>query len=114
MKNNNQILQFSFLFVLSLFTFSCEYNVEEVLIDDETNNTISFSETIEPIISNNCLPCHESGATLPNLTSYNSINNNIVDVKNSVVERRMPRGGRLSQEQIDAIVSWFDAGAPNN
>jgi hypothetical protein len=136
MKTKSIFLQISLIICLSFFAISCENNVEEemIVLDEITNGnnngnnggnngngngnngstSITFSKTIQPIISNNCLPCHGNGATSPNLTSFNSISRNAASVKSAVVSRRMPRGGSLSQADIDAIASWVDGGSPNN
>ena len=130
MKTKLNFLKVIFIISVSLFIFSCENNVEEEMISleetsndnngngdgngNQSDNNITFSGTIQPIINGNCLACHGNGGNFPNLTSFSNISRNAGSIKSAVVSRRMPQGGSLSQTDIDAIASWVDAGAPNN
>lgn len=128
MKTKSNFLKLILIFCLAIFAFSCENNVEEEMtaledtnsenpINENDNNgdsnNITFSQ-VQPIISNNCLSCHGNSGFFPNLTTYSSISSNANSVKDAVVSGRMPRGGSLSQTEIDAIASWVDAGAKND
>lgn len=136
MQTKSIFLKLSFIICLSIFAISCENNVEEEMIsleeinngntgnnngnsgndnngDNGNSNSATFSQ-VQPIISNNCLPCHGNGGTFPNLTTFTSISGSANSVKDAVVSGRMPRGGSLSQAEIDAIASWVDAGALDN
>ena len=76
----------------------------------------SFSNDVKPIIDNNCIQCHNAntGSNFPNLTTYNGISAHKDIVKAEVVSGRMPQGGSLTQEEINAIKCWVDSGALNN
>jgi len=73
----------------------------------------SYANDIEPIIATNCLSCH-SGTQFPDLRTYQGVSNNAGIVKTQVVNRTMPIGGSLTNDEIDLIACWVDNGAPNN
>lgn len=50
--------------------FSC--TKEGIHIEAYDHGNISFTPTIETIIENNCIACHESGSSVP-LDDYNAI-----------------------------------------
>lgn len=119
MKTKKRIgIAILFTGMLILF-FSCETNVEEdIIIEDmmgmeEEPCAPSFSNDIEPIIANNCLSCH-SGTQFPDLRTYQGVSSNAGIVKTQVVNRTMPIGGSLTNNEIDLISCWVDNGAPNN
>jgi len=93
---------------------SCENNIEEELQEiKECDPNISFSKVIKPIIDNNCLQCH-NGNQFPDLRTYESIRINSNKIKEETQTRRMPIGGNLTTDQIEAIACWVDSGALNN
>lgn len=64
-----------FLISLSLFFLSCEYEFIEFPVVPPPNpqDTISFSQQIEPIFSvQACTACHKTGSTAPDLTTGNA------------------------------------------
>lgn len=98
---------------------SCEYNVEneDRVIDSSCEPAISYSNTIQPLIANNCMPCHNGDGSIPqapNLTTYatvQSISELITEVTQS---RRMPKDGTITDAEIAAIKCWVDGGAIDN
>ncbi len=85
----------------------------------------TFNAEIAPIIFEKCASCHRAGAVgAMALTSYREVRPWARSIKARVTRREMPpwsadpRFGHyindqsLSQEQIDAIAAWVDAGAP--
>ena len=85
----------------------------------------TFNADVAPILFENCTTCHRQGQVAPmSLTSYAEARPWARAIKSKVVAREMPpwhadsRYGTfqnvrtLSQEQIDTIVAWADAGAP--
>ena len=83
-------------------------------------NSISakFAADVNPIIQNNCAigGCHGNGNNNgPGpLVTFDQIKNAASQIKTSVVNKTMPRGGTLSSAQIQAISCWIDNGALNN
>jgi uncharacterized membrane protein len=94
---------------------SCENYVEDYqeIIVKECDPQISFINDIKPIIDNNCVSCH-NGNQFPDLRTYNGISANSRIVKEQVVNRTMPIGGSLSNEEIELISCWIDNGSKNN
>ena len=117
MKNNLKIRKEFLILLLSVFFASCLTNVEEATIEEEEPDAcadITFATNVKPIIDANCIQCHGSGGNSPHLTSYSFINASAASVKDAVASRRMPQGGSLTQNEIDAIVCWVENGALNN
>jgi hypothetical protein len=77
-----------------------------------------FAADIQPIISGNCASagCHGDGSTNGpgELTTYTKIKNAAGSIKSAVVAKRMPKGGSLTEAQIQKISCWVDGGAQNN
>lgn len=108
------------LLVLSIILFSCEYHVEEEsVIGDEggeiesCDSTISFTTNIKSIIDTNCIECH-GGNRFPDLRTYQGIKNSAETVRTQIVNRTMPQGGSLTDDQIELIRCWIDNGALDN
>ena len=85
----------------------------------------TFNADVGPILYENCAECHRQGEVAPMvLTSYQTVRPWARSIKAKVVAREMPpwfadsRYGEfqdvlsLSQEEIDTIAAWADAGAP--
>lgn len=85
----------------------------------------SFGKDIAPILYARCAMCHRPGEVAPmSLMSYKEVRPWARAIKAKVVTREMPpwdaegepgkwrNDRRLSQAEIDKIVAWVDAGAP--
>jgi hypothetical protein len=87
----------------------------------------TFSKDIAPIFQSKCQSCHQPESIAPmSLISYKEARPWARSIKNRVARRQMPpwhidqsvgvqkfkNDMSLSQAQIDTIVSWVDAGAP--
>lgn len=89
--------------------------------DCETTTTvsiktgISFSSSVQAIITNNCAVsgCH-SGTQSPDFRNFNTIQANAARIKTRTGNGSMPPNGTLTQAQINAIACWVDDGALNN
>ena len=115
MKNNIQFKQQLFLVLTAIFFTSCLSNVDEEVIIEEPVSEITFNVHVKPIIDNNCTQCHSTaGGTSPNLETYAGVSANAARIKTEVESKRMPIGGTLTDEEIQAISIWVDAGALNN
>lgn len=79
------------------------------------NSAISFSQTIQPILINNCTlsNCHD-GSNLPYIANYNIAHDGAGQIRSSVASGYMPRGGTLSASDKSAILCWIDNGSKNN
>ena len=86
----------------------------------------TFTKDVAPILFDNCVSCHRPGEVAPmSLLTYQSTRPWARAIKGKVVSREMPpwhadptaslpfkNDRRLSQDQVDTIVAWVDAGAP--
>ena len=85
----------------------------------------TFAEDVAPILFDHCVSCHRPGEVAPmSLTSYEDARPWARAIKGKVVAREMPpwfadprfgafRNDRtLTQDEIDTISQWADAGAP--
>jgi hypothetical protein len=114
--------------VILLFFVSCYYDDEEALYPslntacDTTN--VTFSGTIVPILSNNCLSCH-SNATAASagnnirLENYADVVARAVSVAGSIKQTGslppMPKnGGKIKACSITQFDIWVKKGMLNN
>ncbi|SNT30574.1 SprB repeat-containing protein [Ekhidna lutea] len=83
--------------------------------DVSVKTDVSLEKDIMPIIETNCAitNCH-NGSRSPTLITNIEIISNAGRIKSETQEGSMPRGGTLSQLEIDLIACWADDGAPNN
>ncbi len=87
----------------------------------------TFNTNVAPIIFNHCVKCHRPGeiASRVPLVSYDEVRPWAASIKQKVMAREMPpwpadpnksvkfrNDASLSQQDIDTLVAWVDAGAP--
>lgn len=85
----------------------------------------TYSKDVAPILNSNCVSCHRPGEIAPmSLTSYEEVRPWVKAIAKNVSEGVMPpwhadkgfgpwkNDISLSQDEIDTIVSWAKAGAP--
>src|SRR5690349_5751000 len=85
----------------------------------------TFNKDVAPILFANCISCHRAGEIAPmSLLTYKEARPWAKGIKAQVAARAMPpwfadpKHGRfknargLTQAQIDTLVAWADAGAP--
>lgn len=117
-------------------TETAEVETEEVETEEATETsaaagnsgrTVSFSNDVWPIFQANCSGCHGASGGL-NLASYDTLmaggRRGAVIVPGDAESSRLvqyvesgrmpPSGNRLSNEEIQTIKDWVNAGAPNN
>jgi len=88
---------------------------------------VTFARDIAPILQQNCQQCHQPGSIAPmSLLTYEDAKEYAAEIKNKVSQRLMPpwhidkavgiqafkNDRSLSDAQINAIVSWVNAGTP--
>lgn len=90
-----------------------------------SNETISYTDEIVPILKDNCVKCHREGAIAPwAMSSHSMIKGFAPMIREVVMTRRMPPGqidahvGRpminppgLSVEETKKLVRWIDSGS---
>lgn len=80
----------------------------------------SYANDIAPILTAKCnfSTCHGSGAPRVNLTIYDNVKRNALEIKLRTGNGNMPKapkpGGSLTSDQIKLIACWVDDGAKNN
>ena len=85
----------------------------------------TFHKEVLPILQQRCQECHRSGEAVPfTMLSYQEIRPWAKSIKQAVISRKMPpwfadphygkfsNDRSLSQSEIDTLVAWVDAGAP--
>jgi hypothetical protein len=113
------------LAVVSLVVLACfALGSSELSADSKGKKAVTFTKDVAPIFFNSCAECHRPNDIAPmSLLSYKEARPWARSIKEKVATREMPpwspdpRYGefvndhRLSQEQIDTIISWVDQGA---
>lgn len=107
-----------------------EENTVEPTQASQSGGEISYAAQIAPIIERSCMNCH-GGMRISeglNMKSYEQLmagsdNGAVItpgDAANSLVVKltqsgKMPkRGAKLTPEEVQLLVDWINAGAPNN
>lgn len=83
---------------------------------------VSFQTQVAPLLQARCASCHGStgagGVTLfdgAGDARYSAIKARIASIIGEVSSGQMPRNApRLTQEEVEMLESWNDAGAPEN
>lgn len=117
------------LILLGILTFaaSCQYKaiIEPVVPPPDPNDTVYFSQQIEPIwTEQNCTGCHP-GTVPPDLTpgnSYNSITsmglvNTVEPVESKIYYYPLPDGShyaKYTSSQAALLLQWIEQGALDN
>src|SRR5262249_13214942 len=91
------------------------------------NNSVTFTKDVAPIFQEKCQVCHRDGSIAPmSLVTYEETRPWAKSIKARVNARQMPpwhidktvgihefkNARSLSDQQIETIVRWVDAGAP--
>jgi mono/diheme cytochrome c family protein len=95
--------------------------------ESSEDELVTFTRDVAPILQQNCQICHRPGSVAPfSLVTYQDARRYSRRIKDQVARRLMPpyhldagvgiqdiKGDwRLSEEQIETVVSWVDAGTP--
>ena len=115
---------FIFILVLGMFIPSCYYDKEQTLYPflkcDTTH--VTYTQTIVPILSANCLVCHNTALQEGNviLDTWAGIqvvitNGKLIPAIDHTGPYQMPKGGSMLDAcSIEKIKRWVANGAPNN
>src|ERR1700677_1127331 len=90
-----------------------------------TAPTPTFNKEVLPILEQRCQECHRSGEAVPfTMMSYQEARPWAKSIKQAVLTKKMPpwfadphygkfsNDRSLTQHEIDILVAWVDAGAP--
>ena len=107
--------------IISLAVVSCAWdNAEELYGKAEClPGSVSFSQTVKPIIKSNCAVngCHVNGQQRPTLELYDQIGAQADRILERTSNGTMPpssSGKSLTQFEINAIACWVNDGALDN
>src|SRR5262249_9194218 len=86
---------------------------------------VTYTRDVAPILARNCVTCHRAGEIGPmGLTSYAEARPWAKAIREAVVSRKMPpwhadphygvfeNDPKLAPKEVDTLVAWADAGAP--
>jgi cytochrome c553 len=130
-KHASKLLFLSALILVVLLTACASQSVPSAATQaaPASGAAVSFAKDVLPIFQTSCVGCHGSGGRAGlDLSSYASVmagssNGAVViagDANNSLLVGKvssgmMPKGGsKLSNDQIQKIKEWINAGAQNN
>ena len=118
------------MLTVSLMATSCYYDEMPPEAVIPIPETVSYSKDIQPLWDKDCISCHKSGATAPDLTAANSYsalvtNNKYVVAGNAAASKVhkslvgdgaaiMPTSGQWSDSKIALVDKWINDGALNN
>ncbi len=112
-----------FIFMLGAIS-GCYYDVETVLYGTpKCDNTIfSYNGRIKSIMESNCTGCHSgsnpsAGIPLTNFVEVKNADNSgfwLCSIEQLSQCSAMPKGGKLSDCEIEACRKWVEAGYPEN
>jgi mono/diheme cytochrome c family protein len=121
---------FGALILLVIFGLqSCIYDfvAPEETAPIDTTVPVSFATQIQPVFTANCILCHKTGGTSPDLSAgnaYSSINSskyiNTTSPAQSLIYRRVIASGgftghlNLPSAQAAILLAWITQGAKNN
>jgi len=85
-----------------------------------TGTNPTYTANIKAIIDGNCVSCHGPGGEQSShpLQTYEQVSARASDIKERIEKPAgdpmvMPKGGKLSQANIDLINKWIANGMPN-
>jgi hypothetical protein len=125
-----KIFQYLMVLTVSMMATSCYYDEMPPEAVIPIPETVSYSKDVQPLWDQDCISCHKTGATVPDLSTANSysaltINNKYVIPGNAVGSKLhkslvgdgaaiMPTSGKWSDSKIELVDKWINAGALNN
>ena len=125
-----KIFQYLMVLTVSLMATSCYYDEMPPEAEIPIPDVISYSNDIQPLWDQDCVSCHKTGATAPDLTAANSYsalltNNKYVISGNAAGSKLhkslvgdgaaiMPTAGKWSDSKIALVDKWINDGALNN
>ncbi len=125
---NKKLIYSIGIIAIIVFATSCQYKfiVEPVIPPPDPTDTISFSQQIVPIFSEQgCTGCHNTGGQQPDLTAdnaYNSImSTGLVNTDDPVASKiyyyPLPDGShyaKYTSAQAALVLQWIEQDALNN
>ena len=111
--------------VMALVVMTAVLHLTAVNMVGLSQEVVTFSEDVAPIIFEKCVGCHRPNEAAPmSLRSYQEVRPWARGIRDKVVSREMPpwfanplhgsfkNDQSLTDDEINTVVSWVDAGAP--
>jgi len=102
----------------ALLMGGCTFDKGEVPIQCDPQEEVSYSSDIKPLLNARCntIACHTSGFAPGDFTTHQGILPKFDNgsLKRRIVEQTMPAAFKITDAEIQTIVCWVNAGAPNN
>ncbi|TRX21705.1 cytochrome c [Flavobacterium franklandianum] len=125
-----KIFQYLMMLTVILMATSCYYDEMPPEAEIVIPEVVSYSKDIQPLWDQDCVSCHKTGATAPDLITANSYlaltkNNKYVIPGNAAASSLhkslvgdgaaiMPTAGKWSDSKIALVDKWINNGALNN
>ncbi len=89
---------------------------QDVLLQANFENAISFSSQVSPLISSYCATagCHDANSPNEPLTNYGEIKHWAKDIRDRIFYGNMPPGQPFNEQYKQIIIKWVNQGAQNN
>jgi len=123
----NTCIAATLILFLSAGIQACYYDKADMLYPNavvcDTSATVSYSQKIVPLFSQQCYSCHLSASSGGGILMGNyaadraiAVNGKLYgSVSHASGYSPMPKGGnKLNTCQLSQIKKWIDAGSPNN
>jgi len=111
------LLALGTLLILLVAFSSCKNNTYEAFNTICDTSNAQFTAVINPIISKNCVSCHNSSSLSGgiNLVGYANVKDNYEGILSTTRSGKMPPSGSpLDACSITKIQTWVNQGANNN
>lgn len=125
-----KIIQYIMMLTVSLMATSCYYDEMPAEAVVPIPDVVSYSKDIQPLWDQDCVSCHKTGTTAPDLSAANSYlaltaNSKYVISGNATGSKLhkslvgdgaaiMPTAGKWSDSKIALVDKWITDGALNN
>lgn len=125
-----KIIQYVIMLAVSLMATSCYYDEIPAEAVIPIPDVVSYSKDIQPLWDQDCVSCHKTGATAPDLSAANSYlaltaNSKYVISGNATGSKLhkslvgdgaaiMPTAGKWSDSKIALVDKWITDGALKN
>lgn len=111
----SKFLSISLFIACAVFTVnttsSCKKNKKNKLTPTCDGSVATYDSNIKSLIDSKCVSCHSGYGSYSGISSITS---NGQFKKHVLTDQDMPQNGQLTQDQINLIQCWADAGYPQN
>lgn len=102
----------------ALLTACDSRTYEEISVNTPITVPVRYNTEVKTIVDNNCISCHGAGSFKP-LATYSDVKDNIEGILDRIQRpngdlQKMPKGGSLSQTQINTFIKWKADGLTEN